>query len=210
MTSTQARGLYADGGNVAQPGTVLIRNLGTVQAYQAAARAINYAGTSRIENSGSVRSTTFQGLVAWSSKGGAEIVNSGTVLADHYDAVVAAGTGADTLVYNSGTITANRQAGQPQNGPGFSAIRVYTDGNGAVTATNTASGVLNATADAGINAATDLGNVSVLNAGRINARYGIQASSSGGQVNLTNQGTMTVSDATGAGVYVTAAAAGDR
>ncbi len=208
VTSTQARGLYADGGNVARPGTVLIRNLGTVQAYQAAARAINYAGTSRIENAGSVRSTTLQGLVAWSSNGGAEIVNSGTVIADHYDAVVAAGTGADTLVYNSGTITANRQAGQPQTGPGFSAIRVYTDGNGAVTATNTASGVLNATADAGINAATDLGNVSVLNAGRINARYGIQASSSGGQVNLTNQGTMTVSDATGAGVYVTAAAAG--
>ncbi|MNS98483.1 hypothetical protein D3C72_1328520 [compost metagenome] len=86
VTSTQSRGLYADGGNVTKPDTVLIRNEGTVQAYQAAARAINYAGTSRIENTGSVRSTTAQGLVAWSNMGGAEIINSGTVVADNYDA----------------------------------------------------------------------------------------------------------------------------
>ncbi|AZS79338.1 autotransporter domain-containing protein [Achromobacter sp. MY14] len=209
VTSTQSRGLYADGGNVTKPDTVLIRNEGTVQAYQAAARAINYAGTSRIENTGSVRSTTAQGLVAWSNMGGAEIINSGTVVADNYDALVAGGTGADTLVYNSGTITANHQTVLRRVAvSGYSAIRAYTDGTGKLTVTNDATGVLNAASNAGMMANTELGSITLLNAGRIDARYGIQADSTGGAVSITNQGLINVTDASGAGVYVTAAAGG--
>jgi len=188
VTSAAARGLYADGGNTAQPGTVLIRNEGTVESYQASARAINYAGTSRIENTGNVHSKTLQGLIAWSNDGGAEIVNSGTVLADNYNALMAEGTGGDTLAYNSGTITANRLSALAD--PQYAAMSVVSDGNGAVTATNTSTGVLNAAMDTGIKATSEQGAVTVSNSGSVNALEGIHAESLSGQITITNLGSI--------------------
>ncbi|MDV3443816.1 hypothetical protein R0G64_30825, partial [Pseudomonas otitidis] len=182
-----------------------ITNLGTVHAFQAGARAINYQGTARIDNQGSVRSTTRQGLIAWSANGGAEITNSGTVVADHYDAVVAAGTGGNVRVTNSGSITANRNPNLAQVSPDFHGISAYTDGTGTVTLTNTASGLINAAHDAGMAAASAQGAISLLNAGRINALTGLLAESNSGPVDISNSGILTT---TGVGIRVTSASGG--
>ncbi|WP_319530031.1 hypothetical protein [uncultured Cohaesibacter sp.] len=60
---------------------VSITNSGTVDAYTAAIRAINYHGLSTITNTGTVSSTTRQGLVAWTQSGDVTVDNSGTVSA---------------------------------------------------------------------------------------------------------------------------------
>ena len=206
VTIASGRGLYADGGSASlTPVNVSITNLGTVNAYQAGVRAIDYHGTALIDNRGDVRSTTRQGLIAWSADGGAQITNSGTVVADHYDAVVAAGTDGNVVVTNSGSITANRNTNLAPVSPDFHGISAYTDAFGTVTVTNAASGVINAAYDAGIAATSAQGTISVLNAGHINAITGLQAESSNGQVDITNSGTLTT---TGEGIRVIRASAG--
>lgn len=207
VTVASGRGLYADGGSASlSPVSVSITNLGTVNAYQAGARAIDYNGAAVINNQGSVRSTTRQGLIAWSANGGAQITNSGTVVADHYDAVVAAGTGGDVTVTNSGSITANRNLNLTQNSPDFHGISAYTDGSGNVTTTNTASGVITAAWDAGMAGASAQGTISMLNAGRIDALTGLLAESDSGTVNITNSGTLNTSSV---GIQVNSANSGD-
>ncbi|MDW3713816.1 MULTISPECIES: autotransporter domain-containing protein [unclassified Pseudomonas] len=206
VTVANGRGLYADGGSTSlTPVAVSITNLGTVNAYQAGARAINYQGTARIDNQGSVRSTTRQGLIAWSANGGAEITNSGTVVADHYDAVVAAGTDGNVVVTNSGRITANRNPNLAPVSPDFHGINAYTDGTGTVTVSNTTSGVITAASDAGMAAASAQGAISMLNAGRIDALTGLLAESNSGPVNITNSGTLST---TSMGIHVIGASAG--
>lgn len=206
VTAAGGRGLYADGGSASLTSVnVSITNLGTVNAYQAGARAINYQGTARIENQGSVRSTTRQALIAWSANGGAEITNSGTVVADHYDAVVAAGTGGNVVVTNSGSIIANRNPNLAQVSPDFHGISAYSDGVGTVTVTNTGGGLITAAHDAGMAAASAQGGISILNAGRINAHTGLLAESNSGQVDITNSGTLS---ATSVGIRVNSASAG--
>lgn len=207
VTVAGGRGLYADGGSASlTPVSVSITNLGSVHAYQAGARAIDYNGTAMIDNRGSVRSTTRQGLIAWSANGGAQISNSGTVVADHYDAVVAAGTGGNVTVTNSGSITANRNLNLAQVSPDFHGISAYTDGTGNVTTTNTASGVINAAWDAGMAGASAQGTISMLNAGRINALTGLLAESDSGMVSVTNTGTLNTS---GTGIQVNSASSGE-
>ncbi|WP_236233705.1 autotransporter outer membrane beta-barrel domain-containing protein [Pseudomonas tohonis] len=206
VTVANGRGLYADGGSASlTPVDVSITNLGTVNAYQAGARAINYQGTARIDNQGSVRSTTRQGLIAWSANGGAEITNSGTVVADHYDAVVAAGTDGNVVVTNSGRITANRNPNLAPVSPDFHGINAYTDGTGTVTVSNTTSGVITAASDAGMAAASAQGAISMLNAGRIDALTGLLAESNSGPVNIINSGTLST---TSMGIHVISASAG--
>ncbi|QEL65084.1 hypothetical protein OTERR_16080 [Oryzomicrobium terrae] len=206
VSSAGGRGLYADGGSASlTPVEVSITNLGAVNAYQAGARAIDYRGTARIDNQGTVRSTTRQGLIAWSASGGAEITNSGTVVADHYDAVVAAGTGGDVAVMNSGSITANRNMNLAQVSPDFHGISAYSDGTGTVSVTNTASGTISARYDAGMAAASAQGAISMVNAGRITALTGLLAESNSGRVDITNSGSITTS---GIGIQVSSASAG--
>lgn len=207
VTVAGGRGLYADGGSASlTPVSVSITNLGSVHAYQAGARAIDYNGKAVIDNRGSVRSTTRQGLIAWSANGGAQISNSGTVVADHYDAVVAAGTGGNVTVTNSGSITANRNLNLAQVSTDFHGISAYTDGTGNVTTTNTASGVINAAWDAGMAGASAQGTISMLNAGRINALTGLLAESDSGMVSVTNTGTLNTS---GTGIQVNSASSGE-
>ena len=207
VTVANGRGLYADGGTASlTPVDVSISNLGTVHAYQAGARAINYNGTARIDNQGSVRSTTRQGLIAWSANGGAAITNSGTVVTDHYNAVVAAGTGGNVTVTNSGSITANRNLNLAQVSPDFHGISAYTDGTGTVTLSNTASGLINAAHDAGMAAASAQGSISMVNTGQINALTGLLAESNSGAVDIRNSGILTT---TGVGIRVTSASAGN-
>lgn len=207
VTVASGRGLYADGGSASlSPVSVSITNLGSVHAYQAGARAIDYNGTASIDNRGSIRSTTRQGLIAWSANGGSQITNSGTVVADHYDAVVAAGTGGDVTVTNSGSVTANRNLNLAQVSPDFHGISAYTDGTGNVTTTNTASGVITAAWDAGMAGASAQGTISILNAGRINALTGLLAESNSGAVNITNSGTL---NASSVGIQVNSASSGD-
>ena len=109
VTSTDDRGLYGDGGknNVASsPVVVSITNVGTVNANTAGIRAINYQGLSEITNSGTVTTTTRQGVVAWSANGATKITNSGTVTAHDDFALQAWSTSSDVTVVNSGTLNA--------------------------------------------------------------------------------------------------------
>ncbi|MFP6851144.1 MAG: autotransporter domain-containing protein [Pseudomonas sp.] len=205
VTSTQARGLYADGGSDSSaPVIVSITNLGTVNSYQAGARAIDWLGTAMIDNRGSVRASTFQGLITWSANGGSEINNSGSVVAEHYNAVVAAGTGGNVIVNNSGSITASRNLSLADVAH-YYGISADTDGSGTVSVTNSAGGTISAAYDAGIYAASSLGAISIANIGRIDAQTGLFAESSGGQVSLVNSGSMTTSSV---GIRVDAASGG--
>lgn len=207
VTVASGRGLYADGGSASlTPVAVSITNLGSVHAYQAGVHALDHNGTATIDNQGSVRSTTRQGLMALSNNGGAQITNSGTVVADHYDAVVAAGTGGNVVVTNSGRIIANRNPNLVQVSPDFHAISAYTDGSGSVTVTNAASGILYADYDAGMAAASSNGTITLTNAGRIEALTGMLAESNAGQVDILNEGVIL---ATSAGISVTSASGGD-
>ncbi|WP_170115893.1 autotransporter outer membrane beta-barrel domain-containing protein [Mycoplana dimorpha] len=203
VSAAGGRGIYAEGGYASNtPVPVSISNSGSIQAYQAGLRAINYTGTAVIGNDGSVRSATRQAIVGWSANGGATIDNSGTVVADHYDAILAAGTGGDVIVTNSGDVTANRDLNLTQISPDFHAISAYTSGAGSVTISNTAAGILTAHWDAGMAAASHSGTITMRNAGGIDAQTGIYAESHAGRIEIENSGTILSS---GTGISVTAA-----
>ena len=206
VTAAGGRGLYAEGGSASlSPVEVSVTNLGSVEASLAGIRTINYHGKAQIDNQGSVRSLTRQGLIAWSANGGAEIHNSGTVIADHYDAVLASGTGGNVVVTNNGSITAKRDPNLAQVSPDFHGISAYTDGSGTVSVTNGTDGTINASHDAGIAAASSAGAISILNAGRINALTGLLAESNSARVDISNSGTLNSSSV---GIRVNAASAG--
>lgn len=213
VTSTNSRGIYADGNHDGTaPVTVSVTNTatGTVSAYTAAIRVINYNGLAQIENQGTVTSTLFQGLIAWSANGDATITNSGSVTSGNDNAIYAATEIGKATVTNSGTVTA---LGDPtldvdratlRSAQGYNGLRASASSSGDIEIVNTATGVVSAGRDAGIRAETPQGNVNVTNAGTVTGSVGIAVDSgfaSGvtgatvstvlGNIAVTNTGTVT-------------------
>ncbi|MDQ2082621.1 autotransporter domain-containing protein [Xanthobacteraceae bacterium Astr-EGSB] len=197
VTSTDDRGIYADGGfnnTGADPVTVSVTNTGIVSAYLAGIRVIDYQGLATITNSGTVTSTTRQGLVAWSAAGDTTIVNSGTVTAHDDNAVHAMTESGTVTVTNSGTVRAYDNA-VPDSNVGHAGIWAEAGTSGGIVVTNTATGTITAANDYGIVATTPSGDVAVTNTGIISALGGISATSSDGDVSVTNAGTITATAA---------------
>lgn len=194
VTSTNDRGLYADGGHdnsVASPVVVSITNNGSVSAYLAGARAINYQGLASITNTGTVTAATRQGLVAWSSNGDVAITNSGTVTANDDNAIQAWSQTGTVTVTNSGTLRAYDDTSITDSGSGHNGIQAIAQTSGDVSVTNTASGDIVARDDVGVLAQSASGNVTVGNAGSITGIGGISAIADSGNVVVTNSGTLT-------------------
>jgi len=198
VTAHDARGLYADGGysNTSDdPVTVSIDNQGTVNAYLAGARAVDYHGLAKITNSGTVTSTTRQGLVAWSDDGNVEIDNSGTATA-YDDHALQAWAADDVVVTNSGTLNAYDDTSHTDVGTGghygIDALSLIA---GDVKVTNTATGIINSPDDYGIHAGSPEGSVTVENDGEIDGKSGVWAENSVGNAKLINSGTISA-DAT--------------
>jgi len=192
VTSTTYMGIYADGGynnTIDAPVEVNITNTGTVNAYEAGLRAINYMGEINIDNSGDFNSTNRQGIVGWTADGGGiNINNSGSVKSGNDMGIQAAGTNGDVTVTNSGTVTALKSDSVAPAGSGFSGIYATVAQQGAVTVTNTSIGIINAEDDYGIYTETTEGNAFVKNDGAIAALYGISGMSSKGAVSIENSG----------------------
>ncbi|MBB4954473.1 outer membrane autotransporter protein [Agrobacterium vitis] len=133
VTSTNDIGIYADGspinGTTAVP--VSVTNSGSVNAYLAGIRAIDYLGTATIENSGDVTSTTRQGLVAWSQSGDVSISNSGSVDALGGIGIQAAANDGSATVTNTGTVTA------ASYGVSLDGTTNRLENNGSITTTGT-------------------------------------------------------------------------
>lgn len=196
VTATTDRGIYADGGyndSDLAPVEVSIDNSGTVDAYLAGIRAINWHGLSTIENSGVVTSETLQGLIAWSASGAVDVTNSGTVTAEDSIALQAWSTAADVTVYNSGELNSHDDTAHADAGSGHYGIHARADTSGNITVTNSTGGVVNAPDSIGIYAQTDSGNVTITNSGRINALTGIDAVTGSGTVGIVNMGEITAS-----------------
>ncbi|HUD53132.1 autotransporter outer membrane beta-barrel domain-containing protein [Parvibaculum sp.] len=198
VTAHDARGLYADGGysNASDdPVTVSIDNQGTVDAYLAGARAVDYHGLAKITNSGTVTSTTRQGLVAWSDDGNVEIDNSGTATA-YDDHALQAWAADDVTVTNSGTLNAYDDTSHTDVGTGghygIDALSLIA---GDVKVTNTATGIINSPDDYGIHAGSPEGSVTVENDGKIDGKSGVWAENANGNAKLINSGTISA-DAT--------------
>ncbi len=216
VTATNNRGIYADGnhdGTTAATVSVTNTATGTVSAYTAGIRVIDYLGLATIDNAGIVNATLQQGLVAWSNNGDATITNSGTVTSGNDNAIYASTETGTATVTNSGSVTAE---GDPALDAAHAAIKApqgynglrgsaYTTGDIAIT--NTITGTVEATRDSGIRAETPQGDVTIVNAGLITASTGIVANSglaSGvtgatvatidGAISVTNSGTVNAAD----------------
>ncbi|WP_158240790.1 autotransporter outer membrane beta-barrel domain-containing protein [Telmatospirillum siberiense] len=191
--TTNGRGLYAEGnhnsvtldadlnvtGVLAPAKTVIINNSGTVNAYLAGARAINYNGLSSIINSGAVTSATRQALIAWSDYGDASVTNNGTVSSGDRNAIVAqTGANGNATVINSGTVSASRAASTGSAAIGYSGIRAYATSNGNVTIVN--SGTVTANNDAALVGHTPQGSINITNSGVLTGQSGIFADSGSG------------------------------
>ncbi len=189
VTAYSGRGLYGDGnyGAVILDGcctvigftsapeqTVSLTNTatGTVDAYLAGMRAIDYYGLATIANAGTVHSTARQALVAWSAWGDASVTNSGTATADDRNAIVAATEVGNATIVNSGTVTASKLAvGTLGAGAGYSGLRAIVDTTGDANVTN--SGTVTANFDAAIVAHTPTGNATVTNSGTLTGLNGV-------------------------------------
>lgn len=196
VTATTDRGIYADGGyndSDVAPVEVSIDNSGTVDAYLAGIRAVNWHGLSTIENSAMVTSETLQGLIAWSASGAVDVSNSGTVTANDSIALQAWSTGADVTVYNSGELNSHDDTAHADAGSGHYGIHARADTSGNITVTNSAGGIVNAPDSVGIYAQADSGNITITNSGRINALTGIDAITGSGTVGVVNTGEITAS-----------------
>ncbi|MBR0565141.1 hypothetical protein J5J83_03295 [Azoarcus sp. L1K30] len=219
VTSVTDRGLYADGGYndlVSSPVVVSITNTGTVNAYQAGARSINYQGLSTINNiGGTVTSTTRQGLVAWSNNGAASITNSGIVSSGDDSALQGASEYGDVTVINSGTLTAADDPAVVATRAGYSGIRAGVDMDpgtvgayGNVTVTNTLTGNITAADDYAIAAETPSGTIDISNGGSVSGQHGVSANSAAGPLDITNSGQITATGGAGYGINVLAATSG--
>lgn len=195
VTSTDHRGIYADGSPVdsATAVAVSVNNSGVVNAYLAGIRAIDYLGTARIDNSGTVTSTTLQGLIGWSQSGDVSIDNSGSVLARNYIGVQAAADAGNVTVVNSGYIEAQRDSslGSSTSNQGIRASGAN------ITVTNTSTGRVIAGSDTGIDTTTDNGTITLNNAGRVTGTNGITADATIGTISITNTGTITATSGFG-------------
>jgi outer membrane autotransporter protein len=192
VTSVDDRGLYADGGyNNGTSVPVTIVNNGTVDAYLAGARAIDYNGTASITNTGTITSATRQGMVAWSSMGDVELNNSGTVTAHDDNGLHAMSEYGDVTVTNSGTIRAYDDTKIVDSGIGrHTGIYAWAETSGDITVTNALAGDIVAGDDFAILAQTASGNVSVSNFGSLTGTGGIVATATVGNVSVTNSGTI--------------------
>jgi hypothetical protein len=211
VTSTTDRGLYADGGYTNSGSddiVVSIVNSGTVNAYQAGARAINYYGLASINNSGTIHSTTRQALVAWSEDGPVSITNSGTATSGDDSALHAVSETGNVTVVNSGTLTAYDDPAVVASRAGYSGIIAAANTSGSISVTNTASGRITARDDYAINTATPSGNIDIVNAGQVTGLSGIGAAADAGAVTLDNSGRIVATDAAGKGVLVSTATSG--
>lgn len=206
VTSTDNRGIYADGGynnSSGDPVLVSIVNTGIVDGYTAAVRAVNYQGLASITNSGTVTSTTRQGLVAWAANGGVSIGNSGTVIAEDDIALQAWSTGGDVTVTNSGHLYAYDDTAHADAGSGHDGIFAYAESSGNISITNAVTGTIYTPDGAAITAETDDGDIDIVNAGTVTGLSGIEAVTGGGTIAVTNTGTVTALG--GAGVTLSGA-----
>ena len=222
VTSDGGRGIYADGNcgpvgpdgclGAETPVTVSVTNTatGTVSATTAAIRVIDYSGLASITNAGTVSSTLFQGLIAWSANGDATITNSGSVTSNTDNAVYASTEVGTATVTNSGTVTATGDSSLDaaraliRAPAGYSGLLGSASTSGNIVITNEATGVVSASRDTGILAETPLGNVTIVNAGTVSGLVGIGANSGlatqhtsatvaaiDGTITVTNSGTVT-------------------
>jgi len=219
--TTNGRGLYSEGNgnsvtldaglNViavnAAAKTVSINNSGTVNATLAGARAIDYNGLAKIDNSGSVTSTTRQALVAWSDYGNVQINNSGTAISGDRNAIVGqSGANGNVSVTNSGTVSASKAASTGSAGIGYAGIRAYVGTSGDINVTNQAGGHITSNYDAAIVGQTPLGAITIVNNGTLSGLSGIFADSGSGTSGVGSIGAIdtigdtnaSVSTATGA------------
>lgn len=218
VTSTATRGLYADGGNtnlISDPVVVSITNTAVVDANLAGARAINYQGLASINNSGTVTSTTRQGLVAWSNNGAASITNTGTVNSGDDNAIHVMTEFGDVTISNSGALTAVDDPGIVATRTGYSGIRASVDmdpttigANGSITITNTSAASITAASDYAIAAETPSGNISITDAGTLSGLHGICANATSGTVSITHSGQLTATGVAGYGIDILAATGG--
>ncbi len=195
VTSTDNRGIYADGspvGGAAVP--VTVNNSGLVNAYLAGIRSIDSLGTSSIENSGTVTSTTKQGLIAWSQSGDVSINNSGSVLARNFIGAQGSADAGNVTIANSGYIEAQRDSSL---GPSTTNQGIAASASNNVTVTNTSTGRVIAGSDTGVAVSTDNGILTVTNAGRITGTGGVNANATVGTVTVSNTGTVTATGGTG-------------
>lgn len=219
VTSLTNRGLYGDGGynnTGSDLATVQIINSGTVNAYQAGIRAINYYGLAAIENSGTVSSSRRQGLVAWSNSGPVSITNSGTVSSNDDNAIHAMTEIGNITVVNSGTLSAaNNPSVSTSSTVGFSGIWAEVDmdptatgSTGNINITNTSAGHISTPDDYAIVARTPLGDINISNSGTLSGLGGIEATNSAGNVTISNSGQITASGTSSAGIAVVTATGG--
>lgn len=219
VTSHNDRGIYADGNSrgatdgVMETVSVTNTATGVVNAHTAGIRVIDYYGTASITNEGTVDARLRQGLVAWSADGDTTISNSGRVTSGNDNAIQAMTEIGDVTVTNSGSATAE---GDPTldiahaalaTPAGYNGLRATAYTSGAITITNTLTGVVTANRDSGILAETPIGDVSIINAGTITARTGIVANSgfatgmtdatvptTNGTITVQNTGMVTATD----------------
>ncbi|KAA0972623.1 autotransporter domain-containing protein [Aureimonas fodinaquatilis] len=197
VTSTQYRGLYADGSGEDEL-VVSITNTGTVTAEQAGIRAINYNGLATIDNSGQVVSNIRQGLVAWSSAGPSSVINSGTVTAKDDSAAVSWSETGNVTITNSGTLVSQDDTDHADAGIGHYGIHARVGVSGDVLVENKLGGSVSGE-QMGIWAETKLGTSTVQQDGIVSGASGVVVTSDDGAVSLTNTGTI---NATGPGVTI--------
>lgn len=213
VTSDGGRGIYADGNkNGSSDATISVTNTatGSVQATTAGIRVIAYHGLASITNDGTVDSTLFQGLIAWSADGDATVTNTGTVTSNTDNAVYAATNVGTAMVTNSGTVTATGDASYDAaragiiDPAGYSGLIAVAGTSGDIVVTNQATGIVTAVRDSAIRAATPEGDVTIVNAGSLTGLTGIRVDSGlsdgltsatadaiDGDISVTNSGTVT-------------------
>lgn len=222
VTSNGGRGIYADGncGPVGDDGclgadtpvTVSVTNSasGVVNATTAAIRVIDYHGLASITNHGTVLSTLFQGLIAWSNNGDATVTNTGGVISNTDNAVYASTETGKATVTNSGTVTATGDTSSDaaraliRVPAGYAGLIGSASTSGDVVITNEATGNVTANRDAAIRAETPLGDVTIVNNGTLTGQSGIVVDSGlstghtnatvaavNGSASVTNTGTVT-------------------
>jgi outer membrane autotransporter protein len=193
VTSTNEMGIYADGGyNNSSDVDVWISNDGTVEAYLAGLRAVNYAGQSAIDNAGTVTSETRQGLVVWAADGSASIVNTGSVNAYDDRAIQAWSVGENASIINSGTVTAYDDLTHADVGGGHNGLWAFAESRGDVQITNQVGGIVSAPDDVAVFAEADDGDIEISNAGAISGRVGIDAQTGNDNaITIVNEGTIT-------------------
>ncbi|WP_174804145.1 autotransporter domain-containing protein [Martelella limonii] len=175
-------GLYAENGSSDLPDSVVtINNSGTVTAWRAAARAINYNGLSSIINTGTLMSSNRQAIVAWAQVGDVFVENDGTASAGLEEAGIAAWAARNATVVNNGTVTAIGTV----NSYGID-IESQTAGNVMLTNNGTAT----SSNFAALYATTESGSITIANAGEASGQQGVLAAATGGTVTLTNTGTL--------------------